>query len=84
MSQSQTKEPSRFLDFKGVPYGTERNGALVMNRFSSVLTNGHDFPGAQAMLYAAGVKNLHEMRNTPQVGTARPGLPEEFQDGCAQ
>ena len=29
---------------------------------------GHDFPGAQAMLYAAGVPNREIMKSAPQVG----------------
>lgn len=29
---------------------------------------GHDFPGAQAMLYAAGVPNKEMMKHAPQVG----------------
>jgi dihydroxy-acid dehydratase len=31
-------------------------------------TMGHDFPGAQAMLYAAGVPNKEMMKTAPQVG----------------
>lgn len=64
-----TTEPARFLEFKSVPHGTTRaDGSLVLNRYSSILTNAHDYPGAQAMLYAAGVKNEDEMHNAPQVG----------------
>jgi dihydroxy-acid dehydratase len=29
---------------------------------------GHDFPGAQAMLYAAGVPNREVMKSSPHVG----------------
>jgi dihydroxy-acid dehydratase len=29
---------------------------------------GHDFPGAQAMLYAAGVPNREAMKSSPHVG----------------
>lgn len=47
-----------------------RDGKLALNRFSSTLTNGHDFPGAQAMLYAAGVPNKEAMKTSPQVGIA--------------
>ncbi|KAF8540494.1 dihydroxy-acid/6-phosphogluconate dehydratase [Trichophaea hybrida] len=64
------KEPSRLLEFSSVPYGTMKSGKLVLNRFSSILTNGHDFPGAQAMLYAAGIENEEQMQNAPQVGVA--------------
>ncbi|KAH6612251.1 dihydroxy-acid/6-phosphogluconate dehydratase [Chaetomium sp. MPI-SDFR-AT-0129] len=41
-----------------------------LNRWSHVLTRGHDFPGAQAMLYAAGVPNRDMMKNAPHVGIA--------------
>lgn len=67
MDQPQ-KEASRFLEFRSVPYGTKRDGELVLNRYSSLVTNGYEFPGAQAMLYAAGIKNQEDMRTKPQVG----------------
>ncbi|KAH6839546.1 dihydroxy-acid/6-phosphogluconate dehydratase [Chaetomium sp. MPI-CAGE-AT-0009] len=51
-----------YLQFECLPPG----GAL--NRWSQVLTRGHDFPGAQAMLYAAGVPNRDMMKNAPHVG----------------
>ncbi|KAK3313569.1 dihydroxy-acid/6-phosphogluconate dehydratase [Apodospora peruviana] len=44
------------------------NGAL--NRWSHVLTREHEFPGAQAMLYGAGVPNRDMMKNAPHVGIA--------------
>jgi dihydroxy-acid dehydratase len=42
----------------------------VLNRWSSTITKDHDFPGAQAMLYAAGVPNREMMKTAPQVGVA--------------
>ncbi|KAK1831468.1 dihydroxy-acid and 6-phosphogluconate dehydratase [Podospora conica] len=53
-----------YTQFKTLPPG----GPL--NRWSHALTRGHDFPGAQAMLYAAGVPNEDMMKNAPQVGIA--------------
>ncbi|KAH8898992.1 dihydroxy-acid dehydratase [Thozetella sp. PMI_491] len=41
-----------------------------LNRWSQNLTREHDFPGAQAMLYAAGVPDRDTMKNAPQVGIA--------------
>ena len=41
-----------------------------LNKYSSTLTREHDFPAAQAMLYAAGVPNEHQLKNYPQVGIA--------------
>ena len=73
MAQGQTeKQTSRFLDFQEIPYGTKRDGELVLNRYSSVLTNGHEYPGAKAMLYAAiGREGADKMQTAPQVGMIR-------------
>jgi dihydroxy-acid dehydratase len=56
-----------------------RDGELVLNRYSSHLTNGYEFPGAQAMLYAAGIKTREDMTKKPHVGTS-PLSP----DPCCQ
>ena len=61
--QKQPEEP-RYLDFPNSKPGSG------LNKFSSTLTRGHDFPAAQAMLYAAGVPNEHQLKNYPQVGIA--------------
>ncbi|KAK3339750.1 dihydroxy-acid/6-phosphogluconate dehydratase [Lasiosphaeria hispida] len=53
-----------YVQWKALPAG----GAL--NRWSQNMTRGHDFPGAQAMLYAAGVPNEDFMKNAPHVGIA--------------
>ncbi|KAH7120897.1 dihydroxy-acid dehydratase-like protein [Dendryphion nanum] len=63
-------EKPRYLDFRHLPDGTMRDGKPALNKYSSTLTNGHDFPGAQAMLYAAGVPNKEAMKTYPQVGIA--------------
>ena len=42
----------------------------MLNRYSTTLTKDHDFPGAQAMLYAAGVPDKRAMKEAPQVGIA--------------
>ncbi|KAH8780857.1 dihydroxy-acid dehydratase [Diaporthe sp. PMI_573] len=39
-----------------------------LNRWSHSMTKGHDYVGAQAMLYAAGVPDAQTMRNAPHVG----------------
>ena len=62
-------EPS-YAKFPFIEHGTLRDGKLVLNRWSAAVTNGHDFPGAQAMLYAAGVPNKEMMKTAPQVGVA--------------
>ncbi|KAB8360675.1 hypothetical protein FH972_024412 [Carpinus fangiana] len=53
------------------PQGSKNaDGSPMLNRWSSILTKDHDFPGAQAMLYAAGVPDKRAMKNDPQVGIA--------------
>jgi dihydroxy-acid dehydratase len=44
--QDEPEEP-RYLDFRHLPEGAMRDGKPALNRYSSTLTNGHDFPGAQ-------------------------------------
>ena len=45
--QREPEEP-RFLSFPHVPEDTKReDGTQVLNRWSSTLTTGHNFPGAQ-------------------------------------
>jgi dihydroxy-acid dehydratase len=44
--QREPEEP-RYLSFRHLPDGTMRDGKLALNKYSSSLTNGHDFPGAQ-------------------------------------
>lgn len=64
-------EGARLLEFPSIPPGTiGENGQIMLNRWSNTLTHGHDFPGAQAMLYAAGVPNETAMKNHAQVGIA--------------
>ncbi|KAJ6264589.1 Dihydroxy-acid dehydratase [Drechslerella dactyloides] len=61
--------PSRFIKSKEIPYGTKReDGSLILNRWSAAITNDPEFSAAQAMLYAAGVKNEDDMRLKPQIG----------------
>ncbi|EGP90869.1 uncharacterized protein MYCGRDRAFT_64976 [Zymoseptoria tritici IPO323] len=57
-------EEPRYLHFKNSQPGSG------LNRFSSTLTREHDYPAAQAMLYAAGVPNEHVLKTYPQVGIA--------------
>ncbi|KAL9066615.1 MAG: hypothetical protein Q9161_007445 [Pseudevernia consocians] len=67
--QHEVEEP-RFLDFPHLPYGVIQDGKPRLNRYSSTITKDHDFPGAQAMLYAAGVPDRESMKNSPHVGVA--------------
>ncbi|KAG8533638.1 uncharacterized protein KY384_001379 [Bacidia gigantensis] len=68
--QVSTEEP-RLLDFPHLPDGAcTADGKPRLNKYSSTITKDHDFPGAQAMLYAAGVPDRDTMRTSPQVGVA--------------
>ncbi|KAK4975421.1 hypothetical protein LTR42_004631 [Elasticomyces elasticus] len=60
----RTPEPARYLSFQHSKPGSG------LNKYSSTLTREHDFPAAQAMLYAAGVPNEHVLKTYPQVGIA--------------
>ncbi|EEY21696.1 dihydroxy-acid dehydratase [Verticillium alfalfae VaMs.102] len=53
-----------YLQFESLPAGGK------LNRWSQKITRGHDFPGAQAMLYGAGVPDRDTMKNAPHVGIA--------------
>ncbi|UKZ64127.1 uncharacterized protein TrAtP1_005345 [Trichoderma atroviride] len=71
------KSSSDYIQFPCLPPG----GAL--NRWSARLTKDHDFPGAQAMLYGAGVPDRETMKNAPQVGIASvwwEGNPCKYED----
>lgn len=56
------KASADFIQFKCLPPGEK------LNRWSQTLTREHDFPGAQAMLYAAGVPDRDAMKASPHVG----------------
>ncbi|KAF2458408.1 dihydroxy-acid/6-phosphogluconate dehydratase [Lineolata rhizophorae] len=62
--------PDGFLKFPHLPDDATRDGKPALNKYSSTITTGHDFPGAQAMLYAAGVPNKEMMKTAPHVGVA--------------
>ncbi|KFA66015.1 hypothetical protein S40285_03707 [Stachybotrys chlorohalonatus IBT 40285] len=64
MPERDPKAPGDFIQFKCLPPG----GPL--NRWSANITREHDFPGAQAMLYGAGVPNKEMMKTAAQVGVA--------------
>ncbi|MCJ1411522.1 hypothetical protein MMC19_005612 [Ptychographa xylographoides] len=63
-------EEPRFLTFPHLPDDATRDGKPILNKYSSTVTKGHDFPGAQAMLYAAGVPSVEAMKTSPHVGIA--------------
>lgn len=70
LQKQQEPEEPRFLNFPRAPDGATRDGKPVLNKYSTIVTKGHDFPGAQAMLYAAGVPDKETMETAPQVGIA--------------
>ncbi|PLB41961.1 putative mitochondrial dihydroxy acid dehydratase [Aspergillus candidus] len=68
---SSTLGEAKYLEFPCLPDGAKNeDGTPALNRYSSHITRGHDFPGAKAMLYAAGVPDQKAMATSPQVGVA--------------
>lgn len=63
------QEP-RYLEFVKSNEPTGVDGKPMLNRYSTHLTRAHDFPGAQAMLFAAGVPDRKAMQTAPHVGIA--------------
>ncbi|KIW88989.1 dihydroxy-acid dehydratase [Cladophialophora bantiana CBS 173.52] len=63
-------QEARYLDFVHSSEPTGVDGKPMLNRYSTHLTRQHDFPGAQAMLFAAGVPDRHAMQTAPHVGIA--------------
>ncbi|KAJ5894110.1 dihydroxy-acid dehydratase [Penicillium taxi] len=62
---------SKYIKFPCLPADAKNpDGSPALNRYSSTLTNGHDFPGARAMLFAAGVPDKAAMAQSPHVGIA--------------
>ncbi|RCI15831.1 hypothetical protein L249_2489 [Ophiocordyceps polyrhachis-furcata BCC 54312] len=57
------KAPPDYLQFKCLP----SENPTRLNRWSTNLTREHDLPGAQAMLYGAGVPDEKTMRTAPHV-----------------
>ncbi|KAI6085530.1 dihydroxy-acid dehydratase [Hypoxylon rubiginosum] len=58
------KSDPQYIQFKCLPPGGR------LNRWSHAITREHDYPGAQAMLYGAGVPSEEMMKNAPHVGIA--------------
>lgn len=43
-------EEDKYIDFAPVPHGAKHeDGTPVLNRYSTFITKGHDFPGAQVV-----------------------------------
>ncbi|RMX90446.1 hypothetical protein D0869_00089 [Hortaea werneckii] len=64
LQKQNRPESPRYLTFQNSKPGSG------LNKFSSTLTREHDFPAAQAMLYAAGIKDEKTLKTFPQVGVA--------------
>lgn len=68
--QREPEEP-RYLSFPHLPDDAKNSdGSAILNKYSQTITRGHDFPGAQAMLYAAGVPDEKTMKTAPHVGVS--------------
>ncbi|KAJ5897501.1 dihydroxy-acid dehydratase [Penicillium tannophilum] len=69
-SETTMSEP-KYINFPCLPPDTKHpDGSPALNRWSSAITKGHEFPGARAMLFAAGVPNKEAMAKAPHVGIA--------------
>lgn len=52
-AEDSQQQQQQYIQFPEVPHGTlGEDGLLMLNRFSSHVTKGHDFPGAQVSLLA--------------------------------
>lgn len=60
-------EEPRFLDFAHLPDGASQGGAPALNKYSSTITKGHDFPGAQV---CSAVATTLCCLNSPSLGYA--------------
>ncbi|RHZ55291.1 hypothetical protein CDV55_101929 [Aspergillus turcosus] len=68
---SNAQGEAKYISFPSLPDGSKHeDGTPALNRYSSYITRGHDFPGARAMLFAAGVPDRDAMAKSPQVGIA--------------
>ncbi|PQE10788.1 dihydroxy-acid dehydratase protein [Rutstroemia sp. NJR-2017a BBW] len=47
-------EKPRYIDFPSLESGTLVDGKPALNRWSSTITKGHDFPGAQTLIWLIG------------------------------
>jgi dihydroxy-acid dehydratase len=63
-------QEARYLQFVRSSSPTGVDNKPKLNRYSTHLTREHDFPGAQAMLFAAGVPDRLSMQTSPHVGIA--------------
>ncbi|KAJ5157233.1 dihydroxy-acid dehydratase [Penicillium canariense] len=76
MDPAQLTEPSKlaepkYINFPSLPTDAKHpDGSPALNRHSSTITRGHEFPGARAMLFAAGVPDKEAMAKSPHVGIA--------------
>ncbi|EAU36372.1 dihydroxy-acid dehydratase [Aspergillus terreus NIH2624] len=68
---SSTMGEAKYIEFPSLPDDAKHpDGTPALNRYSTTITRGHDFPGAKAMLYAAGIPDQETMAKAPHVGIA--------------
>ncbi|KHE83786.1 hypothetical protein GE21DRAFT_3885, partial [Neurospora crassa] len=65
-SERNLPKEGEYIQWRTLPAGNPDQ----LNRWSHFLTREHEFPGAQAMLYGAGVPNKDMMKKAPHVGIA--------------
>ena len=49
MDDKYAQEEPRFLSFPHLPEDASMDGKPALNKYSSTITKGHDFPGAQVL-----------------------------------
>lgn len=55
---SSTLGEARYIDFPSLPDDAKHeDGSPALNRYSTTITRGHDFPGAQVIKQLHGVPN---------------------------
>ncbi|PKX89599.1 putative mitochondrial dihydroxy acid dehydratase [Aspergillus novofumigatus IBT 16806] len=70
-TSSNAQGEAKYINFSSLPDDAKHeDGTPALNRYSSYITRGHDFPGARAMLFAAGIPDRDAMAKSPQVGIA--------------
>ncbi len=49
MDDKHTQAEAHFLSFPHLPEDASRDGKPALNKYSTTITKGHDFPGAQVL-----------------------------------
>ena len=67
-------EEPRYLEFPHLPDSAMRDGKPALNKYSQVLTRGHDCPGAQVRRFLQRIWNT--LTNVRQAMLYAAGVPD--------